>query len=295
MHTTTHRFQAMGGPAQIQLPDTPHAAAALQAAQTELQRLEAKFSRYKPDSLLSQINARAGQGFTACDDETWALLDYAGQLHERSGGLFDITSGIYRKAWNFALASIPTQDTLDALRPCVGWADVVRQDRQIALPRAGMEIDLGGLVKEYAVDRVSMVLQSHGIHSALISMAGDLRALGSKTDGQDWQAGIAHPRQPGQLLASIALKNMALATSGDYERAIVLNGQRYAHIIHPHTGWPVSHWQSVSVQADSCLMAGSLCTLAMLMQEQGLELLQQSGLSFLAIGPTGEIFQNYGI
>ncbi|MBD8049699.1 FAD:protein FMN transferase [Limnohabitans radicicola] len=292
MHITTHRFKAMGGPAQVLLPDTPQAPAAMRAVHTELQRLEAKYSRYKTDSLLSKINAHAGQGFTPCDNETWALLDYAEQLHERSGGLFDITSGVYRQVWNFELANIPNQDSLQSIRTLVGWSDVVRQNHQIALPRKGMEIDLGGLVKEYAVDRACMVLQSHGIDSALVSLAGDMRTLGTKPDGQPWQAGIAHPRQPGQLFASIELHNMALATSGDYERAIVLNGQRYAHIIHPGTGWPVSHWQSVSVQADNCLMAGSLCTMAMLMQEQGLELLQQSGLSFLAIGPTGEIFRN---
>jgi len=85
---------------------------------------------------------------------------------------------------------------------------------------------------------------------------------------------------------------MSLATSGDYERAIVHNGHRYAHIIHPRTGWPVSHWQSVSVQADTCMTAGSITTLAMLMQEQGLDLLRQSGMSFIAIGPTGEVFNS---
>jgi thiamine biosynthesis lipoprotein len=136
-----------------------------------------------------------------------------------------------------------------------------------------------------------MALQAHGISSALVSLAGDMRALGTKPDGQSWQAGIAHPRHAGQLSASIALHNMALATSGDYERVIVLNGQRYAHLIDPNTGWPVSYWQSVSVQAPSCLVAGSISTLAMLMQAQGLAFLQETGLSFLAIGPNGEALQ----
>jgi thiamine biosynthesis lipoprotein len=136
-----------------------------------------------------------------------------------------------------------------------------------------------------------MALQAHGIGSALVSLAGDMRSLGTKPDGQPWQAGIAHPRQAGQLSASLALNNMALATSGDYERVIVLNGQRYAHLMDPHTGWPVSYWQSVSVQAPSCLVAGSISTLAMLMQAQGLAFLQETGLGFLAIGPNGETLQ----
>jgi len=188
MRITLHQFKAMGGPAQIQLPDTPQTNAALQATRIELQRLEAKYSRYKADSLISKINASAGQGFIACDEETWALLNYAEQLHDRSGGLFDITSGVYRRAWDFSTANIPSQSCLDAIRPLVCWAEVVRENDQIALPRTGMELDLGGLVKEYAVDRACTVLQSHGIHSALISLAGDLRALGTKPNGQPWQA-----------------------------------------------------------------------------------------------------------
>ena len=291
MQPFVHNFKAMGGPGQIQLPDTPQAHSALHAALAELQRLEAQYSRYRPDSVVSTINANAGHKPTACDAETWSLLDFAQQLYERSQGLFDITSGVYRRAWNFASGQIPEQSTLEQLQPLVGWSKVERNAGHIGLPQKGMEIDLGGLVKEYSVDRVCMVLQSHGFESALVSLAGDLKAIGTKPDGQPWQAGIAHPRKPGQLMASIALHNMALATSGDYERVIVLNGQRYAHIIHPHTGWPVSHWQSVSVQAPSCLVAGGISTLAMLMQAQGLAFLQETGLSFLAIGPNGEALQ----
>jgi len=291
MQILLHRFKAMGGPGQIQLPDTPQAQSALHAALAELQRLEAQYSRYRPESLVSTINANAGLKPTACNAETESLLDFAQQLFERSQGLFDITSGVYRRAWNFASGQVPEQSLLDQLQPLVGWSKVERNAGHIWLPQKGMEIDLGGLVKEYAVDRVCMALQAHGIGSALVSLAGDMRALGIKPDGQPWQAGIAHPRHAGHLSASIALHNMALATSGDYERVILLNGQRYAHLIHPHTGWPVSYWQSVSVQAHSCLVAGGISTLAMLMQAQGLAFLQETGLGFLAIGPNGEALQ----
>jgi len=291
MQILLHRFKVMGGPGQIQLPDTPQAQSALHAALAELQRLEAQYSRYRPDSLVSTINANAGLKPTACDAETASLLDFAQQLYERSQGLFDITSGVYRRAWNFASGNIPEQSLLDLLQPLVGWNKVERSAQQIWLPQKGMEIDFGGLVKEYAVDRACMTLQAHGIGSALVSLAGDMRALGTKPDGQPWQAGVAHPRHAGHLSASIALTHMALATSGDYERVIVLNGQRYAHLIDPHTGWPVSYWQSVSVQAPSCLVAGSISTLAMLMQAQGLAFLQETGFSFLAIGPNGETLQ----
>jgi len=291
MQILVHRFKAMGGPGQIHLPDTPQAQSALHAALAQLQRLEAQYSRYRPDSLVSIINANAGIKPTVCDAETESLLDFAQQLYERSQGLFDITSGVYRRAWDFASGQIPDRILLDQLHPLVGWNKVERHAHHIWLPHKGMEIDFGGLVKEYAVDRACMALQAHGIGSALVSLAGDMRALGAKPDGQSWQAGIAHPRHAGQLSASIALHNMALATSGDYERVIVLNGQRYAHLIDPNTGWPVSYWQSVSVQAPSCLVAGSISTLAMLMQAQGLAFLQETGLSFLAIGPNGEALQ----
>jgi thiamine biosynthesis lipoprotein len=287
MQILMHSFKAMGGQGQIQLANTPQAQSALHDALAELRRLEAQYSRYRTDSLVSTVNANAGLKPTACDAETESLLDFAQQLYERSQGLFDITSGVYRRAWDFASGQIPDQALLDQLKPLVGWNKIERHAHHIWLPQKGMEIDFGGLVKEYAVDRACLVLQSQGVESALVSLAGDLKAIGTKPDGQPWQAGIAHPRKPGQLLSTITLQSMALATSGDYERAIILNGQRYSHIIHPHTGWPVSYWQSVSVQASSCLVAGSLCTLAMLLQIEGLTFLQETGLTFLAVDPDG--------
>lgn len=282
-----HTFRAMGGRGHIQCQAQAQTTQALQAACAEIQRLEQRYSRYLPGSWVSQVNAQAGIGPVPCDDEAWALLHYAQQLYEQSEGLFDLTSGVYRQAWNFASGQLPTPDAIDALRPLVGWGRVQREGQHIFLPQAGMQIDLGGLVKEYAVDRACDVLQAHGVDAALVNLGGDVRALGVKPDGQAWQAGIQHPRQPERLLASISLQHMALATSGDYERYIEVQGRRYTHILNPRTGWPVSHWQSVSVQAPTCLLAGSLSSVAMLLGEKALPWLQESGLSFLAIAPDG--------
>ncbi len=282
-----HAFQAMGGTGRIQLQAMPQSSAAIVAACAEIQRLELRYSRYRADSWISQVNAQAGSSPVACQDEDWALLDFADRLHLQSEGLFDITSGVYRRAWNFNQAQLPTPQALQALRPLVGWDRVRRHERSIFLPTAGMQIDLGGLVKEYAVDRACQVLQSHGITSALVNLAGDVRAIGTKPDGQPWQVGVQHPRQKDRLMAHMALTDSALATSGDYERYVEVQGKRYTHILNPQTGWPVQYWQSVSVQAPSCLLAGSLSSVAMLMGERALAWLQQTGMSFLAVQPDG--------
>ncbi|MFZ6719961.1 FAD:protein FMN transferase [Undibacterium sp. Ji49W] len=260
-----------------------------QEAIAEVKRIESKYSRYRADSIVSRINAQAGSEAVLCDAETSSLLDYAQALHAASDGLFDITAGILRRAWNFKLAQVPAAADLAALCALVGWHKVERSADSLRLPAAGMEIDFGGFGKEYAADRAAALLLERGATHGYVNLGGDIRVLGPKPDGQAWTMGIQDPRQQEKIVASIPVPEGALATSGDYERYIEVAGQRYCHILNPHTGMPVQYWRSISVRAPLASLAGSCTTIAMLKEEQGLAYLKAAGVAYLAIDQQGEM------
>lgn len=283
-------FQAMASPCEGIICGVPraHAIEAAQAAEAEVRRIEAKYSRFKPESVIGRINALAHSEPVALDAETQALMDYADHLHRLSDGLFDITTGSLQSVWDFKAGIIPTPDALQAQLAHVGWQHVQRADGQLRLDDAQVHIDLGGFGKEYAADRAAAVLQAAGIDSGYVDLGGDIRVLGPKQDGSPWSIGIRHPRKTGELIASLPVPLGALTTSGDYERFFIHQGQRYCHILSPKTGMPVRYWQSVSVLAPMASMAGATCTLAMLKEADGLDFLHQSGFSFLAIDAQGQ-------
>lgn len=288
-------FQAMASPCRIRLvgPDEATATRLAAAAVAEVRRIEATWSRYRSDSVISHINAAAGRGRSVTvDDETAHLLNFAARLHQISGGLFDITTGVLRRAWDFKAARLPEPAALEAARSLIGWDRVHWDGRAIQLPEVGMELDLGGIGKEYAVDRVATLLLEAGQHSGLVNLGGDLRVLGPHPDGRPWQLGVAHPREPDQVLLHWPLAQGALATSGDYERFFETGGQRYCHLLNPLTGWPVQHWRAISVVAPACLAAGALSTVAMLSGPGALDLLREQQVEFVAIDATGRLFSS---
>lgn len=282
-------FQAMASHCNLRLaaPDLGTARRWAELAVAEVRRIETAFSRYRPDSIVSRMNAAAGGAPVRCDAETLALLDYADQLHRSSGGLFDITSGVLRRAWDFRQPRLPDPALLTQLCSQVGWDRVERDGDAVRLPEAGMELDFGGFGKEYAADRAAAVLHAAGARHGYVNLGGDLHALGPQPDGQPWLIGIQHPRERDGVAAELALSQGGLATSGDYERFFELDGRRYCHVLDPRTGWPVAHWQSVSVAAPLCIAAGSATTIAMLLQGEGEAFLHDTGLAWLAIGPDG--------
>jgi thiamine biosynthesis lipoprotein len=286
------RFSAMACDCEVRVAAVDEAAASQMAEQVkaEVRRIQAKFSRFDPGSVLSQINANAGLAWTACDDETCQLLDYADALFSVSSGLFDITSGVLQRCWDFRHGRLPEEAALAQARTLVGWQQVERKGSSIYLPRLGMELDFGGFGKEYAVDRGAEILRELGVEAGFINLGGDLQFLGPQPDGSPWLAGIRDPRIPGQLCATIPIYSGALATSGDYERYFDYQGVRYCHILHPGSGMPVEYWRSVSVLAPLALAAGSYSTIAMLKQEAGLEFLQTQGTGFLAIDRSAQVY-----
>ena len=279
----------MGGPATLVItpPAGSRATAAtlLNEVQSRLTALECRYSRYLSDSLVSTINRRAGSGdFTRLDPESATLLDVADQLWRSSGGLFDITSGVLREAWRFDAAKTPVDlSQLETLQKKVGWDKVERTRAGVYLPIKGMEIDLGGLVKEYAADCAMRLLRDRGVTSGLIELAGDVATVGCQPSGMPWRVAIRAP-QGGDPLGGIALSNAAAATSGNYARTLRYEGRTYGHLLNPKTGWPVEGPTSVTVIGENCLSAGAVSTIACLhTPKAAMAWLSEAGLPWLMI------------
>ena len=274
-------FQAMACPceARFEIGDPDEALRLGRIVQAEAGRIEARYSRYKPDSILSKINASGGAPVVV-DDETASLLDYAAQCHALSNGLFDITSGALRRAWGRFDGSdrIPEPEAVKAILPFVGWDKVVWRRPEIILP-AGMEIDFGGFGKEYAVDRAAMALSRETDLAFLVNFGGDLRVGGRRRGGARWRISLESPDVEGAVEATLEIATGGLATSGDARRFLMKDGVRYSHILDPRTGWPVKDPpRSVTVAAATCLAAGLMSTLAMLKGSQAQAFLDQEGV-----------------
>lgn len=276
------RFRAMGSPCELQLYAEDESAGI--PAKKEIARLEKRYSRFLDTSIVSGINASAGDGRgVKVDEETAALLDYATAAHVQSDGLFDLTSGVLRRAWDFRSKRIPTQEEIASLLPLIGWEKVFWQRPHLLLPREGMQLDFGGVVKEYAADRAAQALRAAGVAHGLVELGGDIAIIGPHPDGSPWRVGIRHPRKMESAIAYVELTSGGIASSGDYERFIEVDGQRYCHILNPRTGWPVRHLASVSVTAPQCLIAGTSSTVAMLKEKAGPGWLEELGLPHLCL------------
>ena len=287
-----HGFKAMGSPCDIQLFSETEAQAkhVAELVMADVERLEARYSRYRDTSFLSDINRVAATGGAiSVDDETTALLNYALTCYRQSDGLFDITSGILRRAWRFDQGALPDQALIESLLEHVGWHKLRWTPPLLAFPIAGMEIDFGGIVKEYAADRSATLCREAGVQHGVVNLGGDIRIVGPRGDGSPWRIGIRHPRRKTAVLRSLALRDGALASSGDYERCIVVNDIRYGHILNPKTGWPVGHLAAVSVVSDLCVVAGSASTIAMLKAADGPDWLKSLGLPHLWVDVQGRI------
>lgn len=279
-------FKAMGSRCELKLYlPTEKASQIGQQVISLVQQLEAKYSRYQHTSITSKINASAGKPKPVkLDEETAKLIDYAAVLHQQSDGLFDITSGILRKAWNFKSNQLPPQDQIEQLLPLIGWHLVEWEAPYIRLPKTLMEIDFGGYVKEYIADAVASFCIEHGIAHGLINLGGDIHVIGPHLDGSPWQVGIQHPRILQSPIATVAITQGAITTSGDYERFMMIDDVRYSHLLNPFSGQSIQPtYASASVIAPQCIVAGSFSTIALLKSPSEPQWLQEVGLPYLTV------------
>ena len=272
-------FKAMATPCEVRV-ETDNGRLArrvIDVVEAEARRIEAKFSRYRDDSIIGRINSAAGRK-TIVDAETAHLLDFASQCFDLSGGMFDVTSGVLRRVWRFDGSNqVPGASEIKSLLKLVGWKKVLWRDSSVTLP-GGMEIDLGGLAKEYAVDRALAVAREITAAPVLVNFGGDLAVSGPRTGGTRWNVAIASVEKDDAMAGMLELANGALATSGDSRRFLLKDGIRYSHILSPRTGWPVKDApRSVTVSAPNCVEAGMVATLAMLQGKRAEQFLNREG------------------
>lgn len=287
-------FNAMASPCEviIQSTDEKLARAIGDIVATEVWRIEDKYSRYNSASLCSKINSSAGQS-VAIDEETFLLLNFAEHCYQLSDGLFDISSGVLRKVWTFHGGSLdhtqfPSQAQISSMLSNVGWKKIHFDQQQITLAHK-MEIDFGGIGKEYAVDRAIILAKQFSNKPILVNLGGDLAVTGPRLNNETWQVAIEHPNVDSSLNTEqtadmiISLKSGALATSGDARRFLLKDGIRYGHILNATTGWPiVKAPRSITVVAPQCIQAGILATLALLQGSKAEQFLTEQEIKFWA-------------
>ncbi len=282
-------FKAMGGPCQLTLvcDDQGKVEEVALAIESEVRRLEEKYSRFRHNSLLSRLNRGQLNG-VELDKETKGLLNYVEQCVDLSGRLFDPTVEVLREAWNFKAKLPPKSHQVRALFHRIGWQKVKWDGVSLEIPD-NMSLDLGGVVKEFAADRARAILTQHNM-TGLVNLAGDITVYNTAENIIEWPIAVRHPRWSGAI-ASIAISHGAVAGSGDYERFIETASQRYCHILRPDTGFPAEDGLiSVTVVADNCLMAGTVSTVAMLKGKDGLRWLEEMAVPYLAIDQKMKIY-----
>lgn len=278
-------FSAMASPCEV-LIETKDKVLAKQLANTitnEVWRIEDKYSRYDDKSVCSQINKSKGQ-VTKIDNETFMLLNFSHVCYELSDGLFDITSGVLRKIWRFnGSDDIPSQQQIDSILPHVGWHKVSFSEKSITLSE-GMEIDFGGIGKEYAVDRCILLIKALTNAAVLVNLGGDLAATEPRTGNTPWVIGVEHPGFESKTNMVVSLYKGALATSGDAKRFLFKDGVRYSHILNAQTGWPITQApRSITVTSEQCVQAGILATLSLLQGIDAESYLADQNIKFWAV------------
>jgi thiamine biosynthesis lipoprotein len=274
-------FTAMASPCEVlmEVDDERLARQILKVVSDEAKRIEQKFSRYRDDNVIYRINNASGKAVKV-DDETARLINFGENLYQMSDGLFDITSGILRKAWRFdGSDNLPESAMIKQIVKQVGW-DKVRWENGVLSMRPEMEIDLGGIGKEYAVDRAIQLLQSLTNHSVLVNFGGDLATTAKNRRQGYWSVGrlVTGKENP---VAMFRLCRGAIATSGDAHRYLFKDGVRYSHVLNPQTGWSVPNTpHTVSVVAPTCIEAGMMSTLAMLQGDKAGDFLKFQDIEY---------------
>lgn len=275
-------FRAMASPCEvhIELKSKKRAAQLLRLACQEARRIEKLFSRYRNDNVIHRINTAGGHTVTV-DSETARMLDFANQCFEISDGLFDITSGVLRQVWQFdGSDNVPEPEAVRQVRERVGWQKVSWRNPHVTVPE-NMEIDLGGIGKEYAVDRVVTVLSQHCQAAFLVNFGGDLHAVKPPESAGAWSVGIEAISHGQSSVRTLELEQGALTTSGDARRYLLKDGVRYGHVLNPLTGWPVVDAPSaVTVAGNTCTEAGILSTLAILQGASAEKFLDEHGVTY---------------
>jgi thiamine biosynthesis lipoprotein len=237
---------------------------AMRLAFEEIRRIDSLMSVYNPDSEISRINEAAGKSAVRVSADTLKVINESLRIARLTDGALDITVAPLMELWGFGNDEnrVPPDDELQEKLPLVDYTKILvdADSSTVRLDLPGMRIDVGGIAKGYAVDSAIRVMKEAGIRNALISAGGDIYAMGTPPGKESWRIGIRHPRDRSDLLGILALKDRAVATSGDYENFFEVDGKRYCHIMDTRTGRPVRGIMSVTILADTSAEADALAT-----------------------------------
>jgi FAD:protein FMN transferase len=277
-------------------PDINLSKKALYYAFKEIERIEDLFSTHKEYSIIKKINDSAGISPIKVTDETFSIIKRAIEYSKKYEGLFDITVGCLTELWGFSSdreIKVPSKEKIASLLPLVNYKNIIlsEKDTTVFLPKKGMALDLGGIAKGYAVDRASNILKKYGITRYLINAGGDLVCSGFNSSNSNWSIGVKHPRLENDLIAKFQTKDIVVATSGDYERFIIVDSVRYHHILMPMTGMPGILSSSVTVFFNNCEEATVLGKYIFLIGvDKFLKLPISKELDYIIIDSNGKIF-----
>jgi thiamine biosynthesis lipoprotein len=286
-----NRFELTVASASQQEADT-----VIDAAIAEIQRIERLLTTFSETSETYQINTMAGIAPVVPSLEVYDLIQRSIRISELTQGAFDITyGGVDKSLWNFdpAMTDLPSKEVAQSSVRLVNYRNILLnpKDRSVFLKHKGMRMGFGGIGKGYAAERAKHVLQTLGVQSGIVNAAGDLSAWGLQPNGQPWTIGIADPNAKHQPFSQLNISNMAVATSGNYEKFAVIDGKKYSHTINPKTGLPVTGIKSVTILCPNAELADAMATPVMVMGVQvGLELIDQMrGIACLVVDDDNQV------
>ncbi|PSR11670.1 MAG: thiamine biosynthesis protein ApbE [Bacteroidetes bacterium] len=272
---------------------------AIRAGVAEIQRIERLISSWDENSQTSAINRNAGVQPMRVDRELYDLIYRAKKVSQLTHGAFDISFASMDKIWHFdgTMLSLPTPEAVAEARQYINWQDIELNPtaQTVFLRRAGMKIGFGAIGKGYAANRAKALLQAlPGVQGGLVNASGDLISWGTPPTDAGWVIKIADPKNKHQVLGWLQIGDMAVVTSGDYERYLEFDGVRYAHIIDPRTGYPTTGIKSVTVVCPDAELADALATSVFVLgKTAGLELVNQlKGVACLIVTDDDELFSS---
>lgn len=274
---------------------------AINKAFDEIANLDNKLNFFSEKSELTMINNNAGVSEVKVSPETIYIIDKALWASEKTGGAFDPTIGIESSLWDFNTHRKPDDRTIKEKLGLVNykWVTINKEKSTVYLKKKGMLMDLGAIAKGYAADKAVEEMQKQGIKAGLVSVAGEIKAFGRKPDGKVWRVGIRNPRQKGkadEIIATLELKDMAISTSGDYERYFIIDGRRYHHILDPKTGYSAPECESVSIMTNEGTNTDAFSTgVFVLGPEKGMETITKMGFEGLIVDKNGKIHVSPGL
>lgn len=253
----------------------------IEAGVREIQRIEKLLTTYAEDSETNRINQQAGIVPVRVSEETFGLIERSIRISDITQGAFDLSYGsVDRRLWNFdtQMKQLPDRRLAQKMVRLINYRNILldRERMTVYLKEKGMRIGFGGIGKGYAAERAKAVMREMGVDSGVVNASGDLTAWGYQPDGKAWTVGIVRPDANSEIFSYLNITNMALATSGNYEKYILIDGKKYSHTIDPHTGMPVTGIKSVTVITPNAELADAMATPVMIMGiHAGLHMINQ--------------------